>query len=622
VCPPVPTPLSRASPPTRPAAERALQELNYSKINDKPIRVMWSHRDPNARKNMAANIFIKNLDESIDTKALHDTFEAFGKILSAKVSQSADGKSRGFGFIQFDSPEAAATAIEKVNGMVIENRKVFVGPFQKKQERSAEGASKFTNIFVKNLAPEVDEAGLKEMFSVYGNTTSIAIMKGEDGVSKGFGFVSFEDPEHAAAAVAGHDGKEVNGKPLFVGRAQKKSERDALLREKYEKAREERLQKVSGMNLFIKNLDESIDDARLREEFAPYGTITSAKVMRDDKGATKAFGFVCFSAPEEAIKAVTEANGKMVAGKPLYVALHQRKEIRKAQLEAAYAQRLAMGARAMGPAGMAPPGALGMYGAPMLYNMQGMPPGARGAPMMYGAPPMMAGQRGGPYRGGPLPGPRAGYAPPMPPGAYVLGPNGLPQAPAGARGPAGPRGMGPNGNARMPRQQMMEMNGGMMPGMMPNGMMMGPGGPMAPGTPGKGPGGPMAGPKGGMPAAGPGAMRPGMAAPQAPKGGYAGAAARPAAPPVPAAQPIIPGAGEVLTTATLASASPEQQKQLLGERLFPQVAQLQPELAAKITGMLLEMDNTELLLLLESHDALVAKVDEAIQVLRQHQMVP
>jgi polyadenylate-binding protein len=78
----------------------------------------------------------------------------------------------------------------------------------------------------------------------------------------------------------------------------------------------------------------------------------------------------------------------------------------------------------------------------------------------------------------------------------------------------------------------------------------------------------------------------------------------------------------VLTTATLASASPEQQKQLLGERLFPQVAQLQPELAAKITGMLLEMDNTELLLLLESHDALVAKVDEAIQVLRQHQMVP
>ena len=42
----------------------------------------------------------------------------------------------------------------------------------------------------------------------------------------------------------------------------------------------------------------------------------------------------------------------------------------------------------------------------------------------------------------------------------------------------------------------------------------------------------------------------------------------------------------------LAAAPPEQQKQLLGERLFPLVANVQPDLAGKITGMLLEMDNS------------------------------
>jgi polyadenylate-binding protein len=72
----------------------------------------------------------------------------------------------------------------------------------------------------------------------------------------------------------------------------------------------------------------------------------------------------------------------------------------------------------------------------------------------------------------------------------------------------------------------------------------------------------------------------------------------------------------------LANATPEQQKQILGERLFPQVQGLQPELAGKITGMLLEMDNSEVLLLLDNQEALVAKVDEAIEVLKQHNAIP
>ncbi|WP_285164328.1 hypothetical protein, partial [Mycobacterium tuberculosis] len=57
----------------------------------------------------------------------------------------------------------------------------------------------------------------------------------------------------------------------------------------------------------------------------------------------------------------------------------------------------------------------------------------------------------------------------------------------------------------------------------------------------------------------------------------------------------------------------------LGERIYPLVHSLQPELAAKITGMLLEMDNSELLLLLESPESLAAKVDEAVRVLEVSQ---
>lgn len=55
---------------------------------------------------------------------------------------------------------------------------------------------------------------------------------------------------------------------------------------------------------------------------------------------------------------------------------------------------------------------------------------------------------------------------------------------------------------------------------------------------------------------------------------------------------------------------------MLGESLYPLVDQIEHDAAAKVTGMLLEMDQTEVLHLLESPDALKAKVAEAMEVLR------
>jgi len=316
------------------------------------------------------------------------------------------------------------------------------------------------------------------------------------------------------------------------------------------------------VNLYIKNLDDTIDDEKLRKEFSPYGTITSSKLQVDERGISKGFGFVCYSSPEEATKAVAEMNGKMLGSKPIYVGLHQRKEQRRQQLEAQYHHRQQV--RMAQQSGVLP-GA--MY--PPIYF--GLPPQARGN-QPYGYPPMMRRS----WQGGPqIPQEMmaAGYPYPGGPGIPSTRSNrtqGMQSRPRGAghnpsmRADASARGAPPSGMAAQTQMPNQNRNKGIRYN--PNVRnRVDPNVPM-------------------------------QAQPQ----------------PVPFNQPI--------DSAFLADASPEQQKQLLGERLYPLIHEREEEeLAGKITGMLLDMDNSELLHLLEQPESLHAKIEEAKEVLKEHE---
>lgn len=85
-------------------------------------------------------------------------------------------------------------------------------------------------------------------------------------------------------------------------------------------------------------------------------------------------------------------------------------------------------------------------------------------------------------------------------------------------------------------------------------------------------------------------------------------------PPMPTeAAPANPMA---ILASQLSAAAPDQQRMILGEALYPLVEAKEAANAAKITGMLLEMDQSEVLHLIESPDALAAKVAEALAVLK------
>jgi len=246
-------------------------------------RIMWSQRDPALRKTGQGKIFIKNLDESIDNKALHDTFAAFGNVLSCKVATDEHGRSRGYGFVHYETSEAAESAIKSVNGMLLNDKKVYVGHHISRKERQSkldEQKAQYTNLYVKNLDPEMTQEDFEALFNKFGNLTSAALSADEDGRSKGFGFVNYERHEEAQAAVDALHEVEQNGRQFFVARAQKKAEREEELRRSYEQAKMEKLSQYQGVNLYIKNLEDDIDDDKLHSEFEVFGTVTSAEMRR------------------------------------------------------------------------------------------------------------------------------------------------------------------------------------------------------------------------------------------------------------------------------------------------------------------------------------------------------
>ncbi|ONK75716.1 uncharacterized protein A4U43_C03F19800 [Asparagus officinalis] len=498
----------------------ALEKLNHSLLLGKPIRIMWSHRDPDARNSGIGNLFVKNLSDSIDSLKLREIFSKYGTIASCKVVVQ-DGKSKGHGFIQYDSQESANSAIEKLNGVKIGGKAMYVGHFIKRSERVTQiPEAKYTNLYMKNLDQDITEDLIQLKFSEFGKIVSVKIAKDADGNSKGFGFVNFENPDSAKRATEAMNGLLLGSKALYVARAQKKAERQQILRRQYEEKRNEQILKNMASNVYVKNIDDEVDDDVLRDYFSQCGNISSARIMRDEKGISKGFGFVCFNTPDEANRAV----------QTLHEERGQASSVADTICSADYT-----------PTGLVPQ--IPRQG--LMYQPYGLRPGWRPSGFIPQARPAFQ----------PMPLPM------------------LPSAP------------------RQQRQNRGRMNGHMVPQ--------------------------------------PAQSIPFMPHLQQPNhylntykdsNGHQRSGQNKYVPN--GLQTINNGSmpsnsqgGTEMLSSMLAAAAPQQQKQMLGERLFPLVQNLKPDLAAKITGMLLEMDNSELLLLLESPESLAAKVDEAIHVL-------
>lgn len=76
---------------------------------------------------MSSKVFVGGLPWSIDDSSLVDTFSKYGEVVEARVITDRDtGRSRGFGFVTYRTAEDASSAIQALDGKMLENRQIKV----------------------------------------------------------------------------------------------------------------------------------------------------------------------------------------------------------------------------------------------------------------------------------------------------------------------------------------------------------------------------------------------------------------------------------------------------------------------------------------------------------------
>ena len=268
-------------------------------------------------------LFAADLPDDTCEEDLYGFFMGY-KMVTSKIYQNINNI---YAFVNFETRNDAERARRELNGVTIQ-AKYATGinkiskPVRLCRYESKSGLTHMDprcNLLVKNLSPQVSAHLLWNTFIKFGDIRSSKLKIDILGESKGFGFISYYKWEDAIKAKESLNDKELLGKKIKINFLEK-GKRHV----------------VKKNNIYVKEIPKkNFTDKDLIGLFSKFGKINSAIVLKDDKGESKGFGFVCFEKPEDAEKAKNEMNGKKIfedVENKLYVSFALKKAERKEEL--------------------------------------------------------------------------------------------------------------------------------------------------------------------------------------------------------------------------------------------------------------------------------------------------
>ncbi|XP_047983336.1 polyadenylate-binding protein RBP47-like [Salvia hispanica] len=283
--------------------------LPYYPHQPQPKHYPPKHRNqiqPSSEDNKT--IWIGDLQQWMDEDYLHSCFSQSGEVLSIKIIRNRQtGQSDRYGFIEFNSHDAAESALQSYNGAMMPNAdqpfRLNWATFSSGDRRPEAGSD--LSIFVGDLAPDVTDELLHETFaSRYPSVKDVKVVVDlNTGRSKGYGFVRFNDENEKSKAVTEMNGVQCSSRPMRIGVATPR--RYSSQQQYYSQGQSEN--ESSSTTIFVGGLDSEVTDDMLRESFTPFGEVVSVKIP-----AGRGCGFVQYEKRSNAEDALHRLNGTII----------------------------------------------------------------------------------------------------------------------------------------------------------------------------------------------------------------------------------------------------------------------------------------------------------------------
>jgi nucleolin len=207
--------------------EAPSKKRKAEEASEPAVKKSKTEEAPAAEGEGIKNLFVGSLSWNVDEDWLYREFEKFGNIVGCRViSDRESGRSKGFGYVEYDSAEAAANAQKEMMGYELDGRPLnvdFSTPREKPANKTFERANKFgdkrsapsNTLFLGNLSFDCTNEVVQEAFQEYGNISRVSLPTDrETGALKGFGYVDFSSTEEATAALEALNGAEIAGRPI------------------------------------------------------------------------------------------------------------------------------------------------------------------------------------------------------------------------------------------------------------------------------------------------------------------------------------------------------------------------------------------------------------------------